>query len=230
MTHGDEASVELAAIARPPSERLIAPGSTLVVVAAVALLLALVVIGAAATWHHGSPIAAETRLADAVDRLGVGRGDWGSFASYARNTVVPIVTVGLAVLFAVGRRWRALAACAAVPLTVFLVESVLKPVIGRTVGTQGVYSYPSGQAAASAALATIVVVLLASRTPNRVARTAVACLALVGMASVGLAIVGSRSHFALDAVGGAAFGIAFALAWCLLVDAVADRVEARPRH
>lgn len=194
-------------------------------IAAVAVLVALVAVGAVATWHKGSPIPLEVRLGHAVDRLGIAGDAWGRYASFARNTVIPVVTVGLMVLFAVRRRWRAVAACGAVPLAVGLVEYALKPAVGRTVGNHGIFSYPSGQAAGTAATATILVVLVASRSPSRLVDAAVVCLAFVGDAVVAAAVVGSHSHFPLDAAGGLAFGTACALGWCLVVDAITDRAR-----
>jgi membrane-associated phospholipid phosphatase len=200
------------------------------VIASVAVLVAVVAAGALATWHEGSPIPLEVRLGHAVDRLDIAGASWGRYASFARNTVVPVVTVGLAAFFAFRHRWRAVAACGAVPLAVGLVEYVLKPAIGRKAGNHGAYLYPSGQAAGAAATATILVVLVASRAPSRLVGAAVVCLAFVGAVSVAAAVVGSHSHLPLDAIGGLAFGTACALGWCLVVDAAADRTGASSQH
>jgi len=200
------------------------------VIAAVAVLVAVVAAGALATWHDGSRTALEVRLGHAVDRLGTTRAAWGRYESFARNAVIPVVTVGLAAFFALHRRWRAVAACGAVPLAIGLVEYVLKPAIGRTAWNHGAYLYPSGQAAGTAATATILVVLVALRAPSRLVGAAVVCLAFVGAVSVAAAVVGSHSHLPLDAVGGLAFGTACALGWCLVVDAAADRTGASRQH
>ncbi|MFN8035809.1 MAG: hypothetical protein U0V73_07730 [Acidimicrobiia bacterium] len=124
---------------------------------------------------------------------------------------------------ALRRDVRAVALCASVPLTIFLVERVLKPVIERTTGVHGDHLYPSGQAAATAAAATTVFVLVALRSPRRSIRAALVVVAVIIDAAIDAALIGSYSHLPFDTLGGLAFGTACALSCCLIVDAIADR-------
>lgn len=139
---------------------------------------------------------------------------WG-FEWVARSTqstaLLRITDLGSAAVFAIGsilaalvcirRDRRRAAACVGGPLMcALLVEYVFKPLVGRHY--LGVLSYPSGNVADLAALATAWVVAV----PIRV-RLLVALVGTVAVASMMVAVVGLRWHYPSDALGGAVLGV-----------------------
>jgi membrane-associated phospholipid phosphatase len=124
--------------------------------------------------------------------------DLGSPVSLVIGTVVA------AVVAATYDRWRA-AACVAGPLvTVVLVEYVLKPAVGRHY--EGVLSYPSGNVADVAAVATAL-----SVAAPRWIRPAVVAAGAVAVGLITFAVIGLRWHYPSDALGGAVLGVAVVL-------------------
>jgi len=149
--------------------------------------------------------------ANRVDRQG--------FAAIAKSTGstilhritdlgLPVVLVAatlLAAALVVRRdRWRA-AACVAGPLlTAVLVEYAFKPLVGRRY--LGVLSYPSGNVADLAAVATA----LAIAAP-RWLRPAVIAAGAVAVALMIVAVIGLRWHYPTDALAGLVLGIGVVL-------------------
>jgi membrane-associated phospholipid phosphatase len=124
--------------------------------------------------------------------------DLGSPVSLVIGTVVA------AVVAATYDRWRA-AACVAGPLvTAVLVEYVLKPAVGRHY--EGVLSYPSGNVADVAAVATAL-----SVAAPRWFRPAVIVAGTVAVGLITLAVIGLRWHYPSDALAGAVLGVAMVL-------------------
>jgi membrane-associated phospholipid phosphatase len=124
--------------------------------------------------------------------------DLGSPVSLVIGTVVA------AVVAATYDRWRA-AACVAGPLvTAVLVEYVLKPAVGRHY--EGVLSYPSGNVADVAAVATAL-----SVAAPRWIRAAVIVAGAVAVGLITLAVIGLRWHYPSDALAGAVLGVALVL-------------------
>jgi membrane-associated phospholipid phosphatase len=144
------------------------------------------------------------------------------FMDLGEPVQVTLATVVLAVAFVAWRRVSlAVLAAISVPAAAILTEAVLKPVVGRTLGTS--LSYPSGHTCSAFALATVIIVALvgAGRTttwPPRVLRLAVmtGCLGLA--AAVGVAMVSLGYHYLTDVVGGAALGITVTLSATFLLD------------
>jgi membrane-associated phospholipid phosphatase len=106
----------------------------------------------------------------------------------------------------------------AVPLSVGLVERVLKPAFGRTYG--GNLTYPSGHATALFAIAATSAVLLAPTRPGnfRALRIAIpVMMSLVGCA-VAAGVIGLRWHYFTDTVAGAAVGVLTVCGLSLVLD------------
>jgi hypothetical protein len=124
--------------------------------------------------------------------------DLGSPAALVIGTVI-------AALIAVRNdRWRA-AACVAGPLlTLALVELVFKPLVARRY--LGVLSYPSGNVADIAAVATALVLAV----PNLIRPYVLAA----GVLAIGLmttAVIGLRWHYPTDALAGVPLGVGVVL-------------------
>jgi membrane-associated phospholipid phosphatase len=124
----------------------------------------------------------------------------------------PTLAIGsiLAALICLRRdRWRALACVAGPFLCAVSVEYVFKPLVSRRF--EGVLSYPSGNTADVAALATAWVVAVPARLRP--------VLLVIGSAAVGaivVAVIGLRWHYPTDALAGVALGVGVVL----LVDGV----------
>jgi len=113
-----------------------------------------------------------------------------------------------------------------------MAEWVLKPLVGRTKGLA--LSFPSGTTAGAFGLAvTVCVLLVATTSPTTsarvvAARVAVAAATLAAAASVAVAVVTIGWHYASDAVGGAATGVAVVIATAAIVDLAAG-LRPQPR-
>ena len=118
-----------------------------------------------------------------------------------------------------GRLNGALLAATAVPVSVGLVEVLLKPFVHRTY--QGVLAYPSGHTTAVFALAATVTILLlrpASPPKARGAHALVSFTACLVGSLVAAAVIGLRWHYLTDTIGGAAVGIASVCGLALALD------------
>jgi membrane-associated phospholipid phosphatase len=133
-----------------------------------------------------------------------------------------LAAVALARRDAFGMLLCALAPSAAGVLT----EFIGKPLVDRTVGFQTSPVYPSGHVTGAAAVAAVAVAL-AYRYGGRMAVVAVAPIAAVLPVLVSVGVVGRTSHYATDAVGGLAIGVATTIVAVLVTDAVDRRAKAR---
>jgi membrane-associated phospholipid phosphatase len=126
-----------------------------------------------------------------------------------------VILVGLCL--ALRRLNGALLAAIAIPVAPALTEYVLKPVFAppHPYGT-----FPSGHTTATFAMATVLVVLLA--TPRKrmsgASRLAIALAGLLAGAAVIVAVIALGMHTLTDALGGAAVGAGVALSVALLLD------------
>jgi membrane-associated phospholipid phosphatase len=123
-----------------------------------------------------------------------------------------------------GRLVGAVLAALAVPVSVGLVELLLKPVVHRTY--QGILAYPSGHTTAMFALATTIAILLlgsSARTTAWRLRALLAFVAYLLAVVVALAVIGLRWHYATDTLGGAAVGIATVCGLALALDLLLGR-------
>jgi membrane-associated phospholipid phosphatase len=138
------------------------------------------------------------------------------------GTLIPVTLMTLALVLAcvVARRPSgAILAAVATPVASALTELVLKPLVGRTIGSA--LSLPSGHATSSFALAGTCAVLLLDppghRLPGAV-RLVLASLALLAATAVAIAMVARGAHYFTDVVAGAAVGTGMVLACALIHD------------
>jgi membrane-associated phospholipid phosphatase len=152
------------------------------------------------------------------------------------GTLIPVTLMTLALVLAcvVARRPSgAILAAVATPVASALTELVLKPLVGRTIGSA--LSLPSGHATSSFALAGTCAVLLLDppghRLPGAV-RLVLASLALLAATAVAIAMVARGAHYFTDVVAGAAVGTGMVLACALIHDRPGPdrpRLDRRPR-
>jgi membrane-associated phospholipid phosphatase len=153
------------------------------------------------------------------------------------GSVIPAVllSVAIAVACLLTRRWSGVALAAlAVPVSVELVELLLKPLFHRTY--LGVLSYPSGHTTAISALAmTLTILLLMPPYPDRpwAVRAAAPAAAWLLTVLVAIGVMGLRWHYFTDTIGGAAVSAGTVSALALILDLPAvqsslARVTRRP--
>ena len=120
---------------------------------------------------------------------------------------------------AVRRIGGAVLAVVGVALASAITESVLKPLVHRTI--YGFLTYPSGHTTGLFALtAALAVVLLApsSGRPRPAVRVAAVAAAAIVAAVVGLAMVGQHFHYFTDTIAGAAVGTGVVIGVAFLLD------------
>jgi undecaprenyl-diphosphatase len=180
-----------------------------------------VAIAAAATWHRDAPLNSELRL----ERfLYAGTGRELSFA-LARDVapVVAVIVLAMIAGWAWGeRRWRVLPACVAPLLAVSAVEILLKPLVHRQNASDAL-QFPSGHVTAAASITTLVLVAVVPNLRLPWTRAVVAAASVTGCAFATVGVIASGMHWAVDALAGLPTGLGVALAWCWVVDWVADR-------
>jgi undecaprenyl-diphosphatase len=116
--------------------------------------------------------------------------------------------------------------CALAPLAAgVLTELVGKPLVDRTLG-RGVGVYPSGHVTGAAAVAAVAVAL-AYRYGGRRAAVAVVPVAALLPLLVSVGVIGRAYHYATDAIGGLAVGVATAIVAVLVIDAIERYARAR---
>jgi membrane-associated phospholipid phosphatase len=144
---------------------------------------------------------------------------------------VPAAVIAAALLLAcLLRRHYAEAAFVAisVPLAAALTELVLKPFIGQTSWGN---PFPSGHVTTVAAMATALIVLLASwpaRMP-RPLRLTLAFAAMVITVAVAVGVIGAQMHHVADTAGGAAVGTGTVLLIALILDLLFIRQRSQHR-
>lgn len=112
--------------------------------------------------------------------------------------------------------------------------TVLKPLIGRTIGGEGTagFAYPSGHTGGAVSIGLLVALLLVALLPVARAGPAVATLAAVALlagGTVGAGMVRIGAHYATDTIGGFCIAVAIGLGAGLVIDRVADhRARDRP--
>ncbi len=149
------------------------------------------------------------------------------------------VVIALA-LWAIARRsWPALIACATVPGAVVLVEQIIKPLVDRRYyHFDSTLYYPSGTAAGVAAWTTLTWLLAVPVLKRPALRIALAIALFSLTVLTAMSVVAMDKHLPLDAVGGAATGMAVVLACAAIIDLVThthrhdqpsrDRVDRSP--
>ena len=147
------------------------------------------------------------------------------------GSTIPLIAVSAAIAIGcliAGRSNGAVLAVAAVPVTAFLDDMVLKHLVDRT--HSGQLSFPSGHTASAMTLATVLGVLLhdpARRTATRMARAALVVVACAVTVLVGVGVIGLRWHYFTDTVGGVALGTGTVLTLAFLIDLVPGVVRRR---
>ncbi len=185
-----------------PTGRERPPGLTEAVVGAA--LVALALLGALVLRVHPAPGALDQWLFDRVQAAP--RSAVLVHITEIHSPVGLVVATVLSALVATGRDRRTALACLVGPaLVVVGVELVLKPAVNRRFG--GVPSYPSGNVADVAAVATAWLVAV-----PRLWRLPVAAVGAALVVSMGVAVIGLRWHYPTDAIGGALFGTGVVLA------------------
>jgi membrane-associated phospholipid phosphatase len=198
-----------------------APWVVLVLAGGIAVLALL-------AWRHRAPFGPELRLRDVLEN----DSESSPWTIIARISVpLSAAALGAVMIWTLYRGWyRAALVCAAVPVTIVIVEFVMKHLVGRR-GTSGDLSFPSGHVALVAATVTVVLVAVELRRRNRSVQVimltggAVACIGIVST------VIALEWHWPIDALAGLATGVVCSLGCCLLVDVVARRLPTtgRPR-
>ena len=123
----------------------------------------------------------------------------------------------------VTRDWRLAAICILGPGLAGVAETLLKPVIGRPrpaskafTGESG-FSFPSGHAAGSVALAVCVVAVAYALLPRGTRRAAVIAIAAVYAVVIGVSRLAVGAHRGADVMGGWLLGVAIATSVILIL-------------
>jgi membrane-associated phospholipid phosphatase len=190
-------------------------GLVILVLTAVVVGFALLTTGDTGARGFERPIIDELRYSSvptALWRFGLALGAPWFFAA---------VVLALALWASVRRSWPALVACATVPGAVILVEQILKPIVDRRYyHFDSTLYYPSGTAAGVAAWTTLAWLLAVPMIRRPALRLALA-IALFGLTALtAMSVVAMDKHLPLDAVGGAACGMAVVLACAAIIDLV----------
>lgn len=170
--------------------------------------------------HQGHGFAVDRAVDSWVIGLGIPQHLLSLVSRLGGVTAVTVLTAAVAVACLAARRVSgAVLAVVGVALASALTESVLKPLVHRTI--TGFLSYPSGHTTGMFALATaIAVVLLAPRgvRPGQALRIAAVAVAALVASAVGLAMVGQQFHYFTDTIAGAAVGIGAVIGVAFLLD------------
>jgi membrane-associated phospholipid phosphatase len=185
----------------------------LLVVAAL-LYVGVLIIGARVS-HTGKPLGIDLDVYRALRSIRF----LGRFVDLGSAPTVALLAVVLGV-FALERRDAfGVVVCALAPAAAgALTQWVAKPVFGRSLPWHADV-YPSGHVTGAAAMAVVAVVLAYRYGGRRVAR-AVAPIALSVPVVVAIAVTVRVYHYATDAVGGMAIGLATAIVVVVGADAV----------
>lgn len=143
--------------------------------------------------------------------------------------VSAVLVVVIALVAALVRRWPAVVLAVAGPaLAAALTEFVLKPGVGRTL--DGTLAFPSGHTTTSAAVASVLVVLLVSaRWPRRSwVRLLLAGGVMILAAGVAVSLVALGLHYTTDTIGGVAVSTAVVLGVALVSDSVTGGPDQPP--
>jgi hypothetical protein len=197
----------------------------------------LIVVGGIAVHGDNHPFGIEVRIQNRVDEHAGDDSAWRQVFTDVIPWTIGVVLAALGLWSLAQRWWRGCVACAAVPIAIAVAEWILKPVVARNSPDDLVHVFPSGHLTGVAATATLMVVLVgASLSGARLARAGLVPwlelgLAFVVTAACALSVVAaiaSHSHGVFDTVAGVPTGAAVALAWMLVVDAVAPRLTRDP--
>jgi undecaprenyl-diphosphatase len=144
------------------------------------------------------------------------------------GTFVMITLAVVLILVLVGDYRAALTAVVTVPVTLVLVERILKPFFDRGLGFLAGGTFPSGHAAVSAALGGAIILAAGRQRPlgqrlGPAGRAGLVAAVLVVCAAIGLAMVMLQLHYMSDVVAGLPLGLSVTGGLALLLDALAAR-------
>lgn len=201
--------------------------------APVVIVVAALVATVLGVLYAGDPFAGrvDRRTETIVDSV---TGDHWRFFSRLVQFGSPLSVVLWAVVIAVAalvlRRPRHAVLAIVGPGLTGVATTVLKPIVGRTVGDYAGFAYPSGHTGGATSIALAVALLLVGLTPTRraVAATVVATAALIAGGVVGTGMVTIGAHYPTDTVGGFCLAVAIGLAAGLVIDRIADRNAVTP--
>ncbi|MFP5023203.1 phosphatase PAP2 family protein [Pseudonocardia phyllosphaerae] len=190
-----------------------------------------VLVFAVLAWRYAGDAGAgrvDARADSAVDAVTGGRKALlmrvTSFGSPPSVVLWAALLAGAALLL----RRRRLALLAVVgPGLTGLATTVLKPLIGRTIGGgagEAGYAFPSGHTGGASSIGLVVALLLVGLIP--VARTGpavamVAAIALLAGGAVGAGMVSLGAHYATDTIGGFCAAVAIGLGSAMVIDRIA---------
>ena len=105
-----------------------------------------------------------------------------------------------------------------------LAETVLKPVVGRTIA-DGSLAFPSGHTAGATALGLAAALVIAAVVRERRAEwlTGLTVVTAVGAGTVALGLIGEHAHYPTDTIGGLCLAVVVTVLTVLGVDRVAAR-------
>jgi membrane-associated phospholipid phosphatase len=165
-----------------------------------AALLAVSLVGAAFAAVHPAPNAFDRWGFDAIGSA-IGSSALLRITDIGSPVILVVATAGAGLVALRHDRVRAVACLCGPAAVAVLVELVVKPVVGRQF--EGVLSYPSGNVADVAAVATAWTVAVTPRF-----RPFVAIIGAATTLAMAYAVIGLRWHYPSDALGGLVLGVA----------------------
>jgi membrane-associated phospholipid phosphatase len=163
------------------------------------------------------------------------RGALPQLAVVVGEPVTVVVCAALLAGWCLYRRRPALAAVAVLgPGFTGLAETVIKPIVGRTLsGGAGVdLAFPSGHTAGATALGLAVAVVVAGlvREHRELWLLALTAATFSGAAIVAVGLVDERAHYPTDTLGGLCLAVVTTVLTAVAVDAVAARRNRRRQN
>ncbi|MGI8760317.1 MAG: phosphatase PAP2 family protein [Jatrophihabitantaceae bacterium] len=216
--------------------RLVPPRlrATLLVVSAVAgVVLVLLAVRYAGTSSAGRlDRAIDNRLVLRVGRVHIRLSH--DLANLGSASVVVAASAATAVVMLCLRRWRAAALAVLAPAVAGgVTELILKPLVDRTIsdGPISGEAFPSGHATGVFSVAFVVSLLVLGGQLPRLARSArivIAAGAILVAVATAFGLVAAAFHYTTDTIGGACVAWLVVIGVALGLDAVAERLSARP--
>lgn len=203
-------------------------------IAAALIVISVVVVAVIGALVHGGrlPSGLDRAVSNLLQRHRgtVAGNDLLAAATLGSSAIATALTILLAFVFLALRRYFvALLVALSVPIAAAVSESVLKPLVHRTL--DGFLTYPSGHSTALFALITcIAIVLLASRdvAAPRALGVVLTVIAVAIGCALCLGLVLAHMHYFTDTIGGAATGTGSTLAVAFGIDFVTARTLRRP--
>jgi hypothetical protein len=199
------------------------------VAAAVVAALAVIV-------FHGTSTSFDGWVFDRLYRH-VGAGTANAMLGFSIPAVSISLLVAVLALALLLRRWELAALAVLGPsVTLLVTEAMLKPLIGRTLGSGSVLNgryvavpdvYPSGHEATVAATACVLLIAVCQLPMRRRIRAAVVVVLATWTLVAALGLVRSFWHFATDTIGAICLSVAIVLCVALVIDRYSDAVFRR---